>query len=65
MTQTYTKQTSDYYEELTNSGMKKYSKAELDSLKENFNPPFNGGLKNDVTNSISYTNLDMILLKKI
>ena len=36
ITQTYTNQSSDYYEELTNSGMKKYSKLELDKIKSEF-----------------------------
>ena len=32
----YTKQTSDYYEELTNSGIRKYSKQEFTELNNTF-----------------------------
>ena len=36
MTQTYTKQTSDYYDELISSGFKKYTKEEFNSLRDTF-----------------------------
>ena len=36
MTQKYTNQSSEYYSELTNSGMKLYTKYELDSMNSKF-----------------------------
>ena len=36
MTQKYTKQTSEYYNELAENGMKKYSKQEFETLANNF-----------------------------
>ena len=40
MTQKYTKPTSEYYNELTNSGMKLYTKSELDSMVSTFQTRF-------------------------
>ena len=36
ITQKYTKQSSEYYEELNKSGMKLFSKSELDTMQNNF-----------------------------
>ena len=36
ITQIYTKQSSEYYNELTNSGMKKYSKQEFEEIANTF-----------------------------
>ena len=59
ITQKYTKQSSEYYNELTNSGMKKYTKLELDSMVSTFQARVQLALKNDITNSISITNSGM------
>ena len=56
---------TQYYNELTNSGMKLYSKSQLDKIKSEFQTRFQNWFENDVTDSISITNRGMILLKKV
>ena len=52
ITQTYTKQTSDYYDELTNSGMKKYSKDEFNRIQSTFTAPIQGAQSKSLENNI-------------